>query len=86
PTFYVTQQIARSYRLLYDYKNALDWYDKLYEFKTDNTPENLREHAQLLKNAEQYDKAVQVYREYVTRSGGNEMLAEYFASTCVWAK
>lgn len=86
PTFYVTQQIARSYRLLYDYKNALDWYDKLYEFKTDNTPENLREYAQLLKNSEQYDKAVQVYREYVARSGGNEMLAEYFASTCVWAK
>jgi outer membrane protein OmpA-like peptidoglycan-associated protein/tetratricopeptide (TPR) repeat protein len=85
-SFYLTQQIAKSYRLLYDYKNALEWYDKLYGFKTDNTAENLKEYAQLLKNAEQYDRAVQVYGEYVSRTGGNEMLSEYFASTCVWAK
>ena len=86
PTFYVTQQIAYSYRVLYDYKNALAWYAKLYEYKTDNSPENLKEYAQLLKNAEQYDRAVEVYKEYAARSGGNEMLVEYFASTCVWAK
>lgn len=85
-TFYVTQQIARTYRLLYDYKNALEWYEKVYAYTTDNTPDNLREHAQLLKNAEQYDRAEKVYREYVTRSGGNEILAEYFASTCIWAR
>ncbi len=86
PTFYLTQQIAKSYRLLYDYQNALDWYGRLYGYKTDNSAENLKEYAQLLKNAEQYDKAVEIYREYVARSGGNEMLVEYFASTCVWAK
>lgn len=85
-TFYLTQQIAKSYRLLYDYQNALEWYNKLYDYKTDNSAENLKEHAQLLKNAEQYDKAVEIYREYVTRTGGNELLVEYFASTCVWAR
>lgn len=85
-TFYLTQQIAKSYRLLYDYQNALDWYDKLYGYKTDNSAENMKEYAQLLKNAEQYDKAVEIYSEYVARTGGNEMLVEYFASTCVWAK
>jgi len=86
PTFYLTQQIAKSYRQLYDYQNALDWYGRLYGYKTDNSPENLKEYAQLLKNAEHYDKAVEIYREYASRSGGNEMLVEYFASTCVWAK
>lgn len=85
-SFYLTQQIARTYRQLYDYQEALAWYEKLYTFKSDNTPENLREHAPLLKNAEQYDKAESVYRDYVTRSGGNELLAEYFASTCTWAR
>lgn len=86
PTFYVTQQIAHAYRILYDYKNALAWYAKLYEYKTDNSPGNLKEYAQLLKNAEQYDRSIEIYKEYAVRSGGNEMLVEYFASTCVWAK
>lgn len=84
--FYLTQQIAKCYKTLYDYKNALEWYGKLAEFKTDNTPDNLREYAQVLKNNEQYDKAIEVYREYASRIGQNELFVEYFASTCIWSK
>lgn len=84
--FYLTRQIAKSYRQLYDYKNALDWYTKLYEFKTDVAADDLKEYAQILKNAEQYDKAVTVYKDYATRKGEDEMLVEYFESTCIWAK
>jgi len=83
--FYLTQQIAKSYKMLYDYKKALEWYEKLTAFKTDNTPENLNDYAQLLKNDQQYDKAIEVFNEYASRIGQNELFVEYFASTCIWA-
>lgn len=84
--FYLTQQIAKSYKLIYDYKPALEWYGKLYDFKTDNTPDNLKDYAQLLKNDRQYDKAIEIYKEYSSRTGQDELLAEYFAATCIWSK
>ncbi|MES2132550.1 MAG: OmpA family protein [Bacteroidota bacterium] len=84
--FYLTQQIAKSYKVIYDYKPALEWYGKLSEFKTDNTPDNLKDYAQLLKNDQQYDKAIEVYKEYASRIGQNELFVEYFASTCIWSE
>lgn len=84
--FYITQQIARSYKLVYDYKKALEWYGKLAEFTTDNNPENLYDYAQLLKSDQQYDKAIEVFKMYSAKKGKDDLYAEYFESTCIWAK
>lgn len=84
--YYITQQIAKCYRQLLDYKNALIWHSKANEFATDNSVENILEYAYLLKNNKEYDKAVEVYKQYCKKAGKDELLAEYFESTCVWAK
>ncbi|HRE95231.1 MAG TPA: hypothetical protein PK637_00605, partial [Flavobacteriales bacterium] len=83
--FYMTQQIAKTYKRLFDYKNAAEWYGKLMEFKDDNTAENMFEYAEILMNLEQYDKAAEIFKAYCIKSGKPDLAGKY-AALCKWPK
>lgn len=83
--FYMTQQIAKTYKHLFDYKNAAEWYGKLMEFKEENTAENMYEYADVLMSLEQYDKALTVFKQYAEKSGNPETISKY-EQLCAWPK
>lgn len=83
--FYMTQQIAKTYKRLFDYKNAAEWYGKLMEFKNENSAENMFEYAEILMNLEQYDKAAEIFKAYCEKSGRPELSNKY-AALCKWPK
>ena len=83
--FYMTQQIAKTYKRLFDYKNAADWYKQLMNFKEENTAENIYEYAEILMSLERYDEAVTVFKSYVEKTGNPEMLSKY-EMLCKWPK
>lgn len=83
--FYMTQQIAKTYKRLFDYKNAVEWYDKLMAFKEENTAENMFEYAEILMCLEQYDKAAEIFAAYCAKSGKPDLAGKY-AALCKWPK
>lgn len=81
--FYLTQQVAKTYHRLFDYENAAIWYEKLMEFKDDNSAENIYEYGQLLRNLGRYEEAKKVFDNYLVRLGSNELKDELYA-LCDW--
>jgi len=75
--FYMTQQVAKTYKRLFDYKNAAEWYAKLMEFKEENTAENIYEYAEVLMALEQYSKAAEIFKAYCDKSGKTQMYSKY---------
>src|SRR5688572_13179012 len=65
--FYMTQQVAKTYKHLLDYKNATEWYEKLMAFKDENSAENFKEYADLLMVMEKQDDAFKIYTEYANK-------------------
>ncbi|MES2132530.1 MAG: OmpA family protein [Bacteroidota bacterium] len=83
---YLTRQLAKSYRLLFDYQNASIWYEKLMEFSSDIVGQDILEYAQILKNMEMYDKAIDVYDLYLKRMQLSNSTPSTFKASCIWAK
>lgn len=81
--FYLTQQVAKTYHRLFDYENAAIWYDKLLEFKDDNSAENIYEYGQLLRNLERYDEAKAIFDDYLKRLVNQDLKDELYA-LCDW--
>jgi len=81
--FYMTQQVAKTYKHLFDYKNAAEWYEKLMVFKEENSPENYKEYADLLMVLEKYDDALKVYTEYAGKVQRPELVS-YYEKKCKW--
>lgn len=83
--FYMTQQIAKTYKRLFDYKNAAEWYEKLMGFTEENTAENIFEYAEILMCLEDYDKASKIYQAYCDKAGKPELKGKYI-ELCEWPK
>lgn len=81
--FYMTQQVAKTYKHLLDYKNAVEWYEKLMVFKDENSAENYKEYADLLMVVEKYDEALTVYKQYSEKVQRPELVA-YYEKKCKW--
>jgi len=81
--FYMTQQVAKTYKHLLDYKNAAEWYEKLMAFKDENSAENFKEYADLLMVLEKYDDALNVYKEYAGKVQRPELVS-YYEKKCKW--
>lgn len=81
--FYMTQQVAKTYKHLLDYQNAAEWYEKLMVFKTENTPENYKEYGDLLMVLEKYDQALVAYTEYAGKVQRPELVS-YYEKKCKW--
>lgn len=70
--YYMTERVAKTYRMLFDYENAVIWYTKLMEFKDENALENIFYLALLQMNLEQYDQARITFMEYVKRNSSTD--------------
>lgn len=81
--FYMTQQVAKTYKHLLDYKNADEWYEKLMAFKDENSAENYKEYADLLMVMEKYDQALTVYTQYSEKVQRPELVS-YYEKKCKW--
>lgn len=75
--FYMTQQVARTYKMLFDYENAELWYSKLIALGEENAPVNYLHYAQLLQNNQKYEEAAEMFRLYAQKSSKDE--SEYKA-------
>src|SRR5680860_1370142 len=84
-SFYLTQQLAKSYIGLNDYENSLIWHKKLMNFEKENNAENIKIYGQLLMNHEDYDGAEDVFKRYKEQSENNKDAEKWIAS-CQWAK
>ncbi|HAY71383.1 MAG TPA: hypothetical protein DCX89_05785 [Saprospirales bacterium] len=80
--FYMTERIAKTYRMLFDYENAVIWYEKLMEFKDENTSENCLHYGLLLMNLERYQDAKKIFEIYVRKNAIND---NEYSKWCEWA-
>ncbi len=81
---YLTRQIAKSYKQLFDYSNAKIWYDKLMEYPSDISNQDVIDYMNLLKNLQFYDQAIEVYKLNVNKF--NLQTYSNFETSCKWAK
>lgn len=81
--FYMTQQVAKTYRHLLDYKNASEWYEKLMAFKDENAPENYKEYADILMVLEKHQEALTIYKQYADKVQRPELVS-YYEKKCNW--
>ena len=83
--FYMTQQIARTYKMLFDYENAEMWYAKLLALNSeDNSQINYLHYAQILMNNEKYEAAKTAFSSYYNIIQKPE-LAKKAIENCNWA-
>jgi outer membrane protein OmpA-like peptidoglycan-associated protein/tetratricopeptide (TPR) repeat protein len=75
--FYMTQQVARTYRMLFDYENAELWYSKLIALGDENSPENYLHYAQLLANNGKYKDSEDMYAVYAQKAGKTDQVEQY---------
>ena len=70
-SLHAAQQLADSYRLMHDYKNAESWYAiaiALPEARLANRPENILRYAEALQNNSKYTEAKVQYLSYLVSS------------------
>lgn len=79
--FYMTQQIARTYKQLFDYENAELWYSKLLSLGDDNVPENYLHYAQLLLNNQKYAEAELWFQKYIEVAKITDRKVQYLELT-----
>jgi outer membrane protein OmpA-like peptidoglycan-associated protein/tetratricopeptide (TPR) repeat protein len=83
---YATRQVAKAYKLLFDYQNASVWYEKLMEYSSDISGADILDYAELLKNLALYDKAMEVYDLYTKKMQLDPTAPSAFKASCEWAK
>jgi len=80
----MTKRIAQTYKLLFDYEAANEWYGKLAEFTEEGKPQFLFDHALLLCNVEKYDVAKTQFKRYYKAIGKPDEYKHY-EEICNWA-
>lgn len=83
---YATRQLAKAYKLMFDYQNAALWYEKLMEYSSDISGADILDYAELLKNLMMYDKAMEVYDLYLKKMQLDPSAPSAFKASCQWAK
>lgn len=83
---YATRQLAKAYKLMFDYQSAAVWYEKLMEYSSDISGADILEYAEVLKNLAMYDKAMEVYDLYLKKMQLDPSTASAFKMSCQWAK
>jgi outer membrane protein OmpA-like peptidoglycan-associated protein len=65
----MTQRVAATYKMLFDYENAELWYSKLVALGDENTAENYLNYANILCNNGKYDEAREYFVQYANKAG-----------------
>lgn len=83
--YYMTRQVAETYKMLFDYENAEIWFAKLLALKDERTEDFVYLHyAQILANNEKYDESAVAYSTYATKN--EKANAAIYAKYMDWAK
>ncbi len=80
----MTKRVAQTYKMLFDYKSATEWYGKLSQFTDEAEPIYIFDHAQLLCNMEKYAEAKAKFKIYFETIGKPEGYNKY-QEICDWA-
>ena len=80
----MTKRIAQTYKLLFDYESASEWYEKAAKFTDEAEPKFIFEHAQLLCNLEKYETAKTQFKRYYETIGQPDNYKHY-EEICDWA-
>lgn len=83
---YATRQLAKTYKLMFDYQNAAVWYEKLMEYSSDIAGGDIMEYAEVLKNLMLYDRALEAYNLYAKKMQLDPSAPSAFKASCQWAK
>ncbi|MFB0924730.1 MAG: hypothetical protein QMB65_05545, partial [Vicingaceae bacterium] len=80
----MTKRIAQTYKMLFDYEAANEWYGKLAAFPEEEEPQFIFDHALLLCNVEKYDVAKTQFKKYFDAIGKPDGYRHY-EEICDWA-
>jgi outer membrane protein OmpA-like peptidoglycan-associated protein len=80
--YHVISRIAACYKHLFDYPDAVKWYNKVYLHK-ELQANDLKEYADVLRSNENYEKSYLIYNEYCEKAGKKDSL-QYFQNLCLW--
>lgn len=83
---YITQKLAKTYLMLFEYQNAAQWYGKLMEYSSDVTGLDIAEYISVLKNLEMYDKAIEICDLHASKIRLAGLSPEDIRQSCEWAK
>lgn len=83
---YITQKLAKTYMYMFEYHNAIVWYEKLMQFSSDVTGLDIVEYISILKNLEMYDKAIEVCNTYAPKIRLANLSPDAIKQSCEWAK
>lgn len=65
--YYMLQQVAKTYKNLFDYENAAKYYAELTTYKEENKSQNLYDYGMVLCSEGKYEEALKVFKEYSQR-------------------
>ncbi len=82
--FKMTKRIAQTYKLLFDYEKANEWYSKLTTFNDAEEPKHLFDHALILCNLEKYKEAKTTFKIYFGKIEKPDQYKVY-EEICDWA-
>lgn len=82
--FEITKRVAQTYKMLFDYQNATEWYEKLSNFTDKNEPQYTFDYALLLCNMEKYEAAKPIFKKYFDAISKPENYKLY-EENCNWA-
>lgn len=80
----MTKRVAQTYKMLFDYQNATEWYEKLVAIEDKIEPQFIFDYALLLCNVEKYEEAKPIFKKYFEVIGKPENYSKYEQS-CNWA-
>ena len=80
----MTKRIAETYKMLFDYESATEWYGKLSSFSDEEEPNYIFDHAMLLCNMEKYGEAKEKFKNYFDKIGKPQGYTQY-QDICDWA-
>jgi len=80
----MTKRVAQTYKMLFDYQNATEWYEKLVAIDDKTEPQYIFDYALLLCNTEKYEEAKPVFKKYFDAIAKPEKFLDYEKS-CNWA-
>ena len=80
----MTKRVAQTYKMLFDYQNATEWYERLVAIEDRIEPKFIFDYALLLCNVEKYEDAKPVFKKYFDAVGKPDSYSKYEQS-CNWA-
>lgn len=82
PAIQTIKNVADAYYFTKDYRNALKWYQRLYDIQADTMSEEyFLRYTQCLKGVADYEKANQMTKDYLMKKGDQAQIDHYISQS-----